>query len=393
MDSLWQFFNGTTKLKITGTTPERFINLCLINKISLWDIKRIGEKTLIVHTNVKDVKKLRPLLRKSFCRMHILKKYGLPFLWIKAFRRKAFLVGGSIFCLTLYIMSTFIWTVDIFAPKPLKNISKQVLLDRARAYGLKPGVSKILLDPELLKPMLLKDFPNASWIGIDISGTKAIITIYERIEKPKEESSAPADLIAEKDAVVEDIFVIEGTPLVTKGLTVEKGDTLISAKVYPPVVEGQETPSGEMKYVRAKGIVRARTWYEARARVLLKEKYFYKSGNSSYGLTVKFPDGTIKNWSMKKFPAYEKIDIGDWRNSRFAVELKMQKYNEILSKKIIRKPNEAKAEANLLVDKKLRKLLSSSAKLVKKNYLWYNNMNSVTIRGIWEVNEQIGLNR
>lgn len=393
MDSVLRFFSGTVKLKITGTTPERFINLCLIHKIALWEIKRMGDKTLVVHIHARDVKKIRPLLRKSFCQMHILKKSGLPFLRLKAFRRKAFLVGGLVFCLTLYLLSTFIWTVDVIAPKTLKNLSAQTIKVRAKEYGLKPGISKVFFNAENLKSALLKDFPEATWIGVDISGTKAIITIYERTEKPKEDSFTHGDLIAEKDAVVEDIFVIEGRQLVAKGVTVEKGDVLISSKVYPQVVEGQEVQKTEIKYVRAKGIVRARTWYEAQAKVLFVEKALYKGGKTSYGLELKFPDGTISNWSVHKFPAFEKIDVSSWSNNRFAVGLKMQKYNEILSKKIVRTPSQAKEQANVLVDGRLRKLIGPSAKLVKKNYIWYNNNNYVKVRGIWEVNEQIGVNR
>lgn len=392
MDFL-RFFNGTVKIKITGSQPERFINLCLVNKISLSGLSRVGEQTIMVHLAAQDIKKIRPILRKSACRMRIIDKSGLPFLKYKALRRKGFMMGGLLFCLFLYIFSTFIWSIEINTPKPLKLVSAQQIVKQANIYGLKPGVSKLLLNNNQLREKLMKDFPDASWIGVDVSGTRAIITIYERYKVLEKESAEPANLVADKDAVIEDVLVIKGTAVVSKGTTVKRGDLLISSHVYPTVISGQEPYAGEPMLARAKGIVRARTWYDSRAKILLKEEQYYHTGNINYGLVLKIPDGSSKVLRISDFTTYEETNIRSWRNKSFALELKLQKYLEIKKKTTLRTPSEAKEQAMAVADKKILKLLPADAKLVNKNYIWYNIKNGISVRAIWEVRENIGINR
>lgn len=393
MDNISQYFKGKVKIKISGQSPERFINLCLVHKIPLASIVRVGERTLVISLAAQDVKKLRPVLHKSACHMHVINKSGLPFLKKKALRRKSFMAGALIFCFCLYIFSTFIWSVEVKAEKPLQIIAKGQVLERASFYGLHPGVSILFVNINDMRENLIKDFPYAAWIGLDIVGTKAIITIYERSIVPQEESNKPADLVAEKDALIEEIFVISGTAIATKGMTVRQGDVLIGARVYPPVTEGQEPPPSEEKYTRAKGIIRARTWYEADAKVFFKENNYYRTGRNNYSVLIKTPDGTKKDFSLKKFTAYEKEKVADWKNNKFSVELQLLKYREVKNNIIQMNLEQAKKAALVRVEKELRKIFPPTAKLVNRHYIWYNIKNGVSVRMIWEARENIGVNR
>jgi len=66
--------------------------------------------------------------------------------------------------------------------------------------------------------------------------------------------------------VVEEILVLEGQSIVKPGQVVGQGEILISGIVYPPAPETSDASKllepEEPSFVRARGTVKARTWYE-----------------------------------------------------------------------------------------------------------------------------------
>ena len=79
---------GYVRVEIEGYYIERFINICQLRKILIWNLKREKGVKLYINIGIKDYKKLREISRKTNCKIKILKKKGLPFFINKYKKRK-----------------------------------------------------------------------------------------------------------------------------------------------------------------------------------------------------------------------------------------------------------------------------------------------------------------
>lgn len=172
-------------------------------------------------------------------------------------------------------MSSFIWKIDI---QGTENISKEQVRSVLKEEGLYIGQLKYRLpDQEMLKQRLQVKMPETSWIGLEVKGTRVLITIVEKkqVEKIQEElpSYGPVHLIAKKEALITDLRVERGNPLVGVHDVVEKGEILVSG-IYGEDQEQQDKPSG--KVVGAKGKVWGEVWYQADVEIpMTQNKHEY----------------------------------------------------------------------------------------------------------------------
>ena len=84
-----RYLKGYVCIKISGYSPERFMNLCRNNGIILWDIIPHGQEYLL-KMSVSDFKRIKIFLKKTKVKAAIIQKYGLPFLCIKIKEEKYF---------------------------------------------------------------------------------------------------------------------------------------------------------------------------------------------------------------------------------------------------------------------------------------------------------------
>lgn len=75
-----KFARGTVQVEITGPIPEKLINLCMTHGIDLWGIGKRHEK-IGASMYLADFFRIRPLVRKSQCRIRAVHFAGLPFIW------------------------------------------------------------------------------------------------------------------------------------------------------------------------------------------------------------------------------------------------------------------------------------------------------------------------
>ena len=80
--------SGTVEVEVQGFFTERYINLCKINNINIWNIKTIGGGIVRFSIAIKDFKKLRKISKKTKCKVKILKKEGIYFKLFKYRKRR-----------------------------------------------------------------------------------------------------------------------------------------------------------------------------------------------------------------------------------------------------------------------------------------------------------------
>ena len=255
--SIWHYLQGYLEISVTGAEIERLLNLAVSRGLHFWDLRRFQSKAYL-KILVSDFKALRALVRISRCKVRIERKVGLPFWVAKGRRRKGLIAGALLFCLFLYFFSSFIWFIKI---EGLEQLSEEEVLALADELGVRPGVLKSSLDFRHLENQLVLKDARIAWVGFSLKGSLLQIEVVESINRAQTEES-PADLIASKDGLVEEILVLNGEARVEPGEVVERGQVLIAGEIRPKSTDyfaGEELPVLE---VRDRGTVSAMFWNE-----------------------------------------------------------------------------------------------------------------------------------
>jgi len=276
MTKTWNYLFGYVIIKIEGPHLEKFINLAITRKIDLWDIKR-ADNLIIAKIRIGNFSKLRPLVRKTKCSVRMLRKVGLPFIFFRLGKRKGLVAAGVFFLTILYLLSSFIWFIEI---KGNKKAEPRVILKIAAQEGLQSGVWKGKLDTKRVKNALLTQIPDLAWVGINIQGTKATIQVEEKSRVEINQGKVQC-LVASQDGLITQLLVISGRALVQEGDTVRKGQMLI---VGSKALDQKHSP------VPGRGRVKARVWYDYYKEAYLKEVVRERTGKLARALWLKVGD-------------------------------------------------------------------------------------------------------
>ncbi len=251
---VWNFLKGYVTIVVEGYFLEKFINICVHRQILLWDIKRLKNRTMTLKVSINGFRMMRPVCRKTKCRVKILNKRGLPFILNRYRKRKAFAVGAIFFIIIIYTLTSFIWAVEIEGNERIKT---DVIRESLSSLGVKPGVLKYTIDTDKIVENIMMNTSDIAWIGVLVRGTKVKVEVVERKPAPQMiDRDMPCDIVALRDGIVLLVITKEGKPLVKEGDTVSKDQLLIAGKVDSKI-EGIQT-----RFVHAMGEVIARTWYE-----------------------------------------------------------------------------------------------------------------------------------
>lgn len=259
---------GIIKISVEGFFVERFINLCLYEKVEIWDIERVNDGVIYVKIYPYSYEKVNDIATKTKCKLEIIEKNGVPFV-IKRYRhRKIFAILTAAVVTAITITNLFVWQVDIIGEFsiPIEEI-KELLNEE----NIKVGVLKKDIDIDACKLNISLKRDDIAWLGISIKGTKVTVEIVEKTlaEEDKYQGTV-GNIISDKEGIVEKIYVAEGTAMVKKGEIVDKESLLISGLVNSEL--------SESRYVRASGEVTLRTTYIEKTKIPFEKDLVTKTG-------------------------------------------------------------------------------------------------------------------
>lgn len=312
------YINGAVKIKIQGENQERFINLCIAKQMQLWGVRKLGD-CLFIWLSLHDFFRIRDAVRKAKVKVFVVESYGLPFFLKRLKRRKILLYGAIVFFIAIYILSGYIWFIDVVG---LKNIPREKINLMIESSGLRVGVRQEEIDTKNLEKEILLSMPDVAWVGIHFTGTRAVVEIVEKVTAESEDKS-PGDLIAGKAGTITECINILGESKVKIGDKVQAGDVLIKG-----IGKNNEA-------IRAKGIVKATVQYESFGEALLEETQYNLTGRSKFGIKINFCGQiiTLNRVNLDDFSAYEHEvimkSIPWWRNHDFVVETIIDVYREL----------------------------------------------------------------
>jgi similar to stage IV sporulation protein len=295
-----RYWQGYVKLKLTGKQKEAFINLAAEHKLQLWDIRFKASDAAEFRILLRHFFRLRPLLRKTSCKIHVLERYGAPFFLDKLGTRKFLIVGMLLFTTLLFLISSVIWQVKVVGNDKIKTA---YILEVAKQQGIHPWQWKFKLkSPESLSKELQRQIPSASWIGVQIQGSQLTIEVVESAKPEDKPLLNTRHLVASTNAIITQIKAEKGMPMVKINSFVRKGDVLISGLIG-------SVPN--QRVVVAKGIVMGEVWYTSKIEVPLVLKQNSYTGDSAQKLYIVIGNRALQvsGYRQKKFDLFSKESV------------------------------------------------------------------------------------
>lgn len=232
MLDILKYIRGYLRIRVSGFSPERFMNLCSNKDILLWDI--VQEKdTYVMCISLRSFYKLRAIARKTRTKVAILERYGLPFFMSRMRSRKMFVAGLILAVGFWYVSGWFVWSIDISGNC---NITADQLDTFLNEHNIHEGMRKNDLDIGELEKEIRRNFSIVTWTSARLDGTRLLISIKENDSSASEDNNTDkhtdgTDLVSEFDGTIVAIVVRKGVPKVKIGDTVEKGCVLVDGKV------------------------------------------------------------------------------------------------------------------------------------------------------------------
>lgn len=250
------WFSGYLYVCIRGNAPERFINLCSNRKLYIWNISR-NEEDYRFYISIKNYKKIVPIIRKTRIVPKIIKKKGLPFFLHHNRRRKGFFAGVLICSFLIYLMSLFIWDINLVGGA---KYTSYVMLKFLSEKNVHTGMRKSKVDCQEIEENIRLQYKDIGWVSAEVKGNRLIVKITETdMPVPSGKAIKPSHIVASKDAVVNTIFTRNGTPMVKPGDVVKKGQIMVSGIVD---IKGDFDDIIDRKPIVASASIRCRSYYD-----------------------------------------------------------------------------------------------------------------------------------
>ncbi len=154
---------------------------------------------------------------------------GLPGLLYRNRKRYGTFLGFITAALIILGSSGLVWDVRIEGLEGDELLRTEALLSE---LGVHSGARWCEIDKNELEAKLLEKSLDVAWININRRGSVAYITVKERENfVAPEKPPLYSNILATEDAIIEEISVKSGYPMVKAGDIVKRGDVLISGVI------------------------------------------------------------------------------------------------------------------------------------------------------------------
>ena len=265
---LWRLARGQVRVRVTGASLPRFLNLCAEKGLMLRRMERTAWDEMYATLSVADFRALRQYMGRTGCRVHIVQRRGMPF-WAARLRPRTALWGGLVLLVLLcWVLCAHIWSIEAHIDPALDEAE---VMQQLEELGVHIGARISSLDTRSIRWTMLGMQPNMTFLSLNFRGNSLTIEAYG-MTPPEEkiDQNAIVKVVAAREGVIKSVKALEGQPRVQAGDAVQTGDTLISGLVAPT------REDGNYHLTHARGEVEAYTVHQVTAaRALETESKVY----------------------------------------------------------------------------------------------------------------------
>lgn len=294
---------GYVGISVKDGDISGLINILMAKNIPLWNLKK-GKEGFYFRLPLPYLPAVRRLAQAYGCYITVADRGGLPFFFKRVVKMRyvwcmALVVVGLLLLFTSSILRVEVTYED---GRAMNEAAATAILTTAVDHGLHPFMLKGSVDYDAVADAILDEFPTVSWVGFDMNG----VTVTLRVAKKETEHQADAScghIIATKNGVIREIFVLKGQKKVEIGDTVKTGDILISGLITYEE-EGKEPVSD---VTSAKGMVTAAVWYQGVSYVSLKGIDIIPTGEAAGIITATKDGETYTLWGSETNPFADSV--------------------------------------------------------------------------------------
>lgn len=278
---------GQLQIRVECAFPERVLNLCGARDLAFWDLRWESPSSFTCRVSRRDWRVLRQASKNLDCTLSVVGREGVPYFLLR-FRHRQILAVGLVLCaMGLVLGSFFIWEFQV---EGNTTVPTEAILRSLEKNDVHIGTFGLSLNNEDIRNHVLLDLPELSWIGVNVSGCRAVVQVRERTPAPVLiDRREPSNLIARRAGLVLDVHTMGGVAAVLPGSAVTEGQLLISG------VEDTDTVGARV--LGGMGKVEARTWYTLTASMPLTAEEKQYTGEEKTGLALVFGTHRIKFFS------------------------------------------------------------------------------------------------
>lgn len=217
---------------------------------------------------------------------------GLPVIILNNRHRYGIFLG-IISVMAFYLFTSFfVWDIKVSGNEKISDVR---ILEELSDIGFDVGTTWRSLSLSEVEGKLLEASSDIGWININRRGNVAYVTVKEKaINEPEKEKMAFSNVVADCDAVIEEITVRSGVACVKVGDTVKAGQLLISG-IIPNELGGG--------FVGADGDVFGRVAKDVTVEIQRNETVMSYGDEKLYRADIK-----IFKFSINIFKRYRKMD-------------------------------------------------------------------------------------
>ena len=224
MNRLWLWLAGNYHIRLTGPEPERSIRN-LSRQIRLEQVVPDSELCVTFLISRMDLSRLKKALSRTGDRIEILEAKGLPE-HLRVWKQYPVFACVAVMLLAMTILLPE--RILFLKVEGNERVPDALILERAADCGLSFWTDREDLRSEQIKNRLLSALPELSWVGVNTSGSCAVISVRERQQEQETEPELPGNIVAVTDALVTDITAASGQAMCAPGDAVKEGQVLIS---------------------------------------------------------------------------------------------------------------------------------------------------------------------
>ena len=296
----------------------------------------------------------------------------MPFELYHYRKRKMFAMGMILFAGLLYYLSGFIWNIEVNGNSYL---SEEVVLCFLSGEHASFGAKKKNIDCAALEETLRSRYPEVIWTSIKIYGTKMTVDIQENLlpeENYKNDKDNTArDIIASDDGVISDMITRSGTPVVTTGMAVKKGDILVNGSIE---ILNDDGDTKKYLYRTADADITAKVTYSYHDEIPAEYIKKIPTGDEKITYQIRILEHLFKNpfFSPVEEPYDVISDVSQFHftdNFYLPVYLVRQTYSGYKNEKNIYTEKEAKQIASRNLKKYIDDLEEKGIQIISKNVI------------------------
>lgn len=222
----WQSIFGKMQVEIISADCNNLLTAISNVNIPVHKVKTTDALTISIEISYRDFKTLSKLVEKRAESMRIIRRNGVHWTRNKVVKRPVLLICLLLFSALILYLPSRIFFVRVVGNETVPN---RLILAEAENCGVRFGAPRRQIRSEKVKNALIAKLPQLQWVGVNTIGCVATIQVREKsAAEPVKQTEAVSSIVAQRDGVIYEMTVFDGTPTCKVGQVVKKGQTLVS---------------------------------------------------------------------------------------------------------------------------------------------------------------------